>query len=162
MYRYGANTKKFGHNHNTWGSPQARTKFGQNSDSRVSTKALNKLRKNHHNISPPVAEIAWKKKWNGFFSGAFRIFSGIIFNFSGRFLFFSGRILQFFSRPQFFFLWLFPWFFSRPLWKIIGQNIENFLGLRFFFSRVKKKPCGNAALKRIVFYFLTFFSNPTT
>ena len=111
------------------------------------------------------AEIFFSPTFLKFFLGQFQVFSGTIsyffsgwlFFFSGRnlgyFLYFSGQNFVFFSRERFFFLGLifavffsgtilllgqFSRFFSRPLWKLLGQKIENFLGFKNFFLGKKK------------------------
>ena len=136
---------QFRQNHDSWGSPQARAKLGQNSDSTVLTKALNKLRKNHPNISPPQSQTQHKKIHTrnfgpDFFSGAFWIFSGRILHFFlGKVFFFSGGILLFFSRVHFFFSGCFQFFFLGQFENFSGKILKIFSGWFFFFLGEKKK-----------------------
>ena len=98
-----------------------RTKSGKNNDSTVLTKALNKVTKNHHNISQPQSQKLNKKNHTRYFGTNF---------FSGTFLNISGTILDFFLGPVFFFLGLnfavfFPGtiFFSRVVFKIFSRPV---------------------------------------
>ena len=65
-----------------------------------------------------------------------------ILEFRSIFWIFMRKILIFFSRVDFcffffsgtiFFLGLFSRFFSQPVWKLLGQNVENFLVFKFYF-----------------------------
>ena len=76
-----------------------RTKSGKNNDSTVLTKALNKVTKNHHNISQPQSQKLNKKNHTRYFGTNF--FSGTFLNISGTILdFFLGQVF-FFSRVEF-------------------------------------------------------------
>ena len=93
-------------------------------------------------------------RFSDFFSGLWFFFSGRNFRISRYFLDFDGENIDFFSRAKIFFsrveffcfflghiffLWLFSRFFSRPVSKLLGQNIENFLGFNFFFLGEENK-----------------------
>ena len=120
--------KQLSKNHDSKGSPQARTKFEQN----------------HHNINLPKSQKMYKKFILDIFY--ILIFSRVLLNFLGQnfgfFLgevfFFSGGILQFFSRAQFFLLGQISSFFLGQFLNFSGKNLKIFSGGIFFFSGKKK------------------------
>ena len=133
----------FRQNHDSGGSPQARTKLGRNSECTVLTKELNKLRKNHHKISLPQSQKKHEKKHiinfgPDFFSGIFCVFSGRILHFFlGKVFCFLRRNFQNYSRELLFFSGSFQKKILGHFEYFSGRIVKIFLGC-FFFSRVKK------------------------